>query len=56
MEWLTRVLRAPAVRQAALALVAALAGAMLGPQLVPVAQLPGAPVLDAQHLGLFVSR
>lgn len=33
MKWLTRVLAAPAVRQAALALLAALAGAMLGPQL-----------------------
>lgn len=48
MKWLTDLLAAPAVRQAALALVAALLGAALGPQLV--APLPVVQPLDAQVL------
>lgn len=57
MKWLTALLAAPAVRQAALALLAALAGAAIGPQLGAqlAAPPPGVPVLDAQHLGLSAS-
>lgn len=58
MKWLTALLAAPAVRQAALALLAALAGAAIGPQLgaqLHDAPPPAVPVLDGQHLGLSAS-